>query len=46
MLIVAFVITAAPASRGASMLFVPYGVWVLFATALNASIVRLNPGAA
>ena len=43
-LIVAFIVTAAPVSRGAALRFVPYGLWVIFATALNASIVRLNPG--
>jgi benzodiazapine receptor len=44
-LILAFILTAAPVSRGAALLFVPYGLWVTFATALNASIVRLNPNA-
>jgi benzodiazapine receptor len=46
LLILAFILLAAPVSRGAALLFVPYGVWVLFATALNASIVLLNPRAA
>jgi benzodiazapine receptor len=43
-LILAFILTAAPVSLGAALLFIPYGLWVLFAAALNASIVRLNTG--
>ncbi|MCC5788025.1 MAG: tryptophan-rich sensory protein [Opitutales bacterium] len=39
-LIVAFVLTTP--SRGARFLFLPYGLWVAFATALNAAIVWLN----
>jgi len=42
-LILAFALTAHPFSPGAAWLFVPYGLWVLFATALNTAIVRLNP---
>jgi tryptophan-rich sensory protein len=45
-LIAAFAIAAWPVSRTASILFVPYALWVSFATALNFAIWRLNPGAA
>ena len=41
--ILAFVWTAWPASRAAALLFVPYLLWVGFATALNAALWRLNP---
>ena len=33
------------ADRTAAVLLVPYAGWTMFATALNAEIVRLNPGA-
>ena len=42
--IVAFIVLARPISAGAAWLFVPYALWVGFATVLNATIVRLNPG--
>ena len=42
--IVAFVVTAWPTSPVAALLFVPYAVWVGFATALNAAIWRMNRG--
>jgi len=38
--IAAFIVTAWPVSRLASVLFMPYLVWVSYATALNASILR------
>ncbi len=41
--IVAFAILARPISPAASWLFVPYILWVSFATVLNAAIWRLNP---
>lgn len=44
-LLAAFVATAWPVSRTASLLFVPYLAWVAFATALNAAVWRLNPTA-
>lgn len=44
-LIAAFALAAWPVSRTASILFVPYALWVSFATALNFAIWRLNPGA-
>lgn len=40
--IIGFVVTAWPVSRGAALLFVPYGLWVTFATALNAAVWHLN----
>lgn len=39
-IIVAFIV--ATESRVAAVLFVPYALWVGFATALNLQIVRLN----
>ncbi|HLN68686.1 MAG TPA: tryptophan-rich sensory protein [Streptosporangiaceae bacterium] len=33
------------ADRTAAVLLVPYAGWTVFATALNAEIVRLNPSA-
>jgi translocator protein len=33
------------ADRVAALLFVPYAVWVAFASALNAAVLKLNPGA-
>jgi len=39
--IVAFVLAARRVSRPAAALFVPYAMWVGFATALNAAIVWL-----
>jgi tryptophan-rich sensory protein len=44
--ILVFIAVAGPVSRAAALLFVPYGLWVLYATALNASIVLRNPSAA
>ena len=41
--IIAFIALAWPVSATASWLFVPYLVWVMFATALNFSILRRNP---
>lgn len=41
--IVAFAILARRISPVSSWLFVPYVLWVAFATALNATIWRLNP---
>lgn len=43
--IVGFAIAAWPVSRTASLLFVPYALWVGFASALNFAVWRLNPGA-
>jgi translocator protein len=40
--ILGFVTTAWRHSRAASALFIPYALWVGFATALNFAIVRLN----
>jgi tryptophan-rich sensory protein len=40
--IVAFIVTAWPRDRVAAVLFVPYALWVAFATALNGAIVVLN----
>ena len=40
--IVAFIAAAWPRDRLAAWLFVPYALWVAFATALNAAIVVLN----
>jgi benzodiazapine receptor len=42
--IVAFVVTALPVSRLAAGLFVPYALWVGYASALNLAIWRTNPG--
>jgi tryptophan-rich sensory protein len=39
-----FIVTAWPVAQLASLLFVPYLVWVLAASALNYSVRRLNPG--
>lgn len=41
--ILAFIGAAWRVDRVASLLFVPYAAWVIVATALNASIVSLNP---
>lgn len=43
--IAAFAVAAWPVSRTASALFIPYWLWVAFATALNAWIWRANPAA-
>jgi tryptophan-rich sensory protein len=40
--IVAFIAAAWPRDRVAAWLFVPYALWVAFATSLNAAIVALN----
>lgn len=40
--IVAFIAAAWPGDRVSALLFVPYGLWVAFATALNAAIWWLN----
>jgi tryptophan-rich sensory protein len=40
-----FILTAWPVSTLASVLFVPYLVWVTAAATLNHSVRRLNPGA-
>jgi translocator protein len=39
-----FVFAAWPASRVASILFVPYWLWVSYAGALNFAVWRMNPG--
>lgn len=39
-----FIFAAAPISALAAWLFVPYALWVAFATLLNASILALNRG--
>lgn len=44
--LVALVVLLAPISRTASLLILPYLVWVSFAAWLNWRIVRLNPRAA
>ena len=41
-LIAAFIVLAAPISAWAAWLFVPYLLWVSFATALNAAVWQLN----
>jgi translocator protein len=40
--IIAFIVTARRYSKLASALFIPYALWVAFATALNLAIVQLN----
>jgi tryptophan-rich sensory protein len=42
LVVVAFIAAAYPVSTVASLLFVPYALWVAFATALNATIWRMN----
>jgi translocator protein len=42
LLIAAFIVAAWRISRAASLLFVPYALWVGFASALNFAIWRLN----
>jgi translocator protein len=42
-LILLTIISFRPISRGASLLLVPYIIWVSFAAFLNYSIIRLNP---
>jgi benzodiazapine receptor len=44
-LILAFIGLQWNADRIAALLFVPYGAWIAFATALNAALLRLNPAA-
>jgi tryptophan-rich sensory protein len=41
----AFVVAASRRLPAAALLFVPYGLWVLFATALNAALFILNRNA-
>lgn len=41
--IAAFIVLAWPLSQTASLLFVPYLIWVSFAAALNYKVWRLNP---
>jgi tryptophan-rich sensory protein len=43
LLIAAFVFLAWPVNQNASLLFVPYLIWVSYAGALNAAIWRRNP---
>lgn len=43
--IVAFIAINATSNRPAALLFVPYALWVCYATALNFTLWRLNPGA-
>lgn len=40
--VIAFAAVTARRNRAAFVCFVPYGVWVAYATALNLSILRLN----
>jgi len=40
--IVAFIVLSWPVDLTAALLFLPYALWVAFATTLNAAIVRLN----
>jgi tryptophan-rich sensory protein len=40
--ITSFIVVARPVDRLASWLFVPYGLWVSFATVLNFTLWRLN----
>jgi tryptophan-rich sensory protein len=40
--IVAFIVLSWPVDLTAALLFLPYAVWVGFATTLNAAVVRLN----
>lgn len=42
LVILAFIVVAWPVRRSASVLFVPYFLWVTFAAALNFEIWRLN----
>lgn len=41
----AFVVATARRVPWAAVLFVPYGLWLMLATALNAALYVLNPGA-
>lgn len=40
--IIAFIVATRRVDRLSSLLFVPYAVWVAFATALNAAIAMMN----
>lgn len=44
--IAAFIVAAYPVSMTASLLFVPYLIWVTIAATLNYSVWRLNPARA
>lgn len=41
--IVAFIILASPINQTAALLFLPYLIWVMFATALNVALFLRNP---
>lgn len=43
--ILAFIVISMKANRWAAWLFVPYALWVTYASALNLALWRLNPGA-
>ncbi|HZZ37665.1 MAG TPA: TspO/MBR family protein [Acidobacteriaceae bacterium] len=43
--ILGYIASAKEVDRGAAACFIPYAVWVAFATVLNAEIVRRNPDA-
>jgi tryptophan-rich sensory protein len=45
LVIAGFILTAWAISATASLLFVPYLVWVSIAAALNRSVLNRNPGA-
>lgn len=42
LLVVAYIVRSWPVSRGASLLFAPYLLWILFATYLNGYILACN----
>ena len=46
LLVAGFIVTAAPTSTTAALLFVPYLIWVTIAGALNWTVWRMNPSAA
>lgn len=43
-LVLGFIIVAWPVRRSASLLFVPYFLWISFAAALNFALLQLNGG--